>query len=101
MQVKENYPKTHFMPGVRRWQFKARFRARVFGWHGPGSIAPAGGDIRDHEHHQVGRRRCRGRRVALASGSGLPSGDRHVLGALGNAVNHALEELLPILIARF
>ena len=41
----------------------------------------AGGDIRDQEHRQVGRHRCRGRRrrpgeAALA----CSSGDRHVLG---------------------
>jgi hypothetical protein len=90
------------MPGARRWQFKARFRVRVFGWHGS-RTAIARLQEATYEIKSIAKSDA----VAAAEGvvalaerlwPALQEIDTSS-GALGNAVNHALEELLPILIA--
>jgi hypothetical protein len=67
---------------ARRWQFKARFRERAFGWHGSRTaiarLKEATSEIQ--EHRQVGRHRCRGRRRSGQAALACSSGDRHVLG---------------------
>ena len=90
------------MPGAHKWQFKSRLREHAFGWHGSkpaiARLQEAASEIKSIARTDT---------VAAAEGiialaerlwPALQEIDTSS-GALGNTVNHALEELLPILIA--
>jgi hypothetical protein len=89
------------MPDPHKWMFKARFRARAFGWRGS-KVAVVRLQEARSEIKQVARSDATVAAdgfVALAERlwPALQDVDTSS-GALGNAVNDTLEELLPILI---
>ena len=88
------------MPGARRWQFKARFRAHAFR-HGSRTAI-------DRLQEATYESKSIAKSDAVAAAEGVVALAERLWpalqeidtssGVLGNAVSHALEELLPILI---